>query len=57
MQEEKHTYRALIIYMFSLLLMVIGNLIEKIDLISVIYLMVVVCCIFKALLIIRSDGK
>ena len=57
MDTKKHGYMAVLIYLILLLLFVIINLINKINLIDLGYLIVVVCCVLKFLIIVHSDKR
>ena len=54
MDAEKHLDAAILIYLFILLLFVGINLINKVNIFDVMYLVVVVCCVLKYFIIIRD---
>lgn len=54
---KKHKDMAVLIYLFSLLLFVIMNLINNINFVDLGYLVVVLCCVLKLLIVIRNKGK
>lgn len=55
MQEKKHEGLAVFMYFAVLLLIVIINLINNESLFDLIYLFVILCCVFKFFLIIRKE--
>lgn len=57
MDTEKHLDAAILIYLFILLLFVGINLINKVNIFDVMYLVVVVCCVLKYFIIIRNNRK
>lgn len=57
MPNEKRFNFAVAIYLFLLLVLVSGNLINKVDLFSIIYLIALLCCIFKYFMVIFSSRE
>lgn len=57
MDTEKHLDAAILIYLFILLLFVGINLINKVNIFDVMYLVVVVCCVLKYFIIICNNRK
>jgi len=57
MQNEKHLEASVIIYFGLLLILVIVNLCNHVDIIDMGYLLVVLCCALKFLMIIKSEQK
>ena len=57
MQNEKHLDSAVLIYLFLLLSLVVINLISKINLFDLVYLVVVLCCVFKYFIIVYDNRK
>ena len=57
MQKGKHLDSAVLIYLFLLLGLVVINLISKINLFDLVYLVVVLCCVFKYFIIVHDDRK
>ena len=57
MDTNKHGEVAVLIYLFLLLFFVVINLINKMSYFDLGYLIVVLCCVLKYLLIIRDKRK
>jgi len=57
MQSEKHLDGAVLIYFFLLLVIAIINFVSMINLFDLIYLVVVICCVFKYFIIIYDNRK
>ena len=57
MQSEKHLNAAVLLYLFSLLILVVFNMIDEISIIDVGYLVVLLCCVLKFFLIMREERK
>ena len=57
MQNEKHLDGAVLIYLFLLLSLVVINLISKINLFDLVYLAVVLSCVFKYFIIVYDNRK
>lgn len=57
MQMEKHEGIAVFMYLAVLLFVVVVNLIDNTSLFDLAYLFVVVCCVFKFFLIMKSEKE
>ena len=57
MPREKHVETAVLLYFGLLLIMVVGNLLNKISLFDIVYLVVVLCCVLKYFIIVRDNKK
>lgn len=57
MQKEKHFDTAVLMYFGFLLFIVLINLISKVSFIDLVYLFVVVCCVFKYFIIVRDSKR
>ena len=57
MHIEKHEGTAVLTYFIVLLILVISNLISKVDIISLIYLVVLLSCMIKFILIVNKNKK
>ena len=57
MHIEKHEGTAVLTYFIILLILVISNLISKVDIISLIYLVVLLSCMIKFILIVNKNKK
>lgn len=57
MQSEKHINAAVLIYLLLLSILAIVNLVRKGNVLDVIYLVVIVCCVFKYFMIVHEDRK
>ena len=57
MHIEKHEGTAILTYFLILLVLVIGKLISKVDIISLVYLVVLLSCIIKFILIFNENKK
>jgi len=57
MPNEKRFNFAVAMYLFLLLILVSVNLINKIDLFSIIYLIALLCCILKYFMVIFSSKE
>lgn len=57
MQREKHEELAVFMYLMILMMVVISNMIRSISLFDLTYLFVVICCVFKFFLIIKSKKE
>jgi len=57
MQMEKHSEAAFLIYFVLLLLLVTTGMFSEINIVNIVYLVVVVCCSLKFILIVNKDRK
>lgn len=57
MQMEKHREAAVLVYFVLLLLLVIVSMCTEINIVNFVYLVVVVCCSLKFILIVNKDRK
>lgn len=57
MDTEKHGNIAVFIYLMSLLFVVVYKIIRDASYLDIIYLVVVVCCVLKFLIIIHDKRK
>ena len=57
MHIEKHEGTAVLTYFIVLLILVISNLISKVDILSLIYLIVLLSCMVKFILIVYKNEK
>ena len=57
MQREKHEELAVFMYLMVLMAVVIVNMMGSISLFDLKYLFVVICCVFKFFLIIKSKKE
>ncbi len=57
MQREKHEELAVFMYLMVLMAIVIVNMMGSISLFDLTYLFVVICCVFKFFLIIKSKKE
>lgn len=57
MQREKHEELAVFMYLMVLMAVVIVNMMGNISLFDLTYLFVVICCVFKFFLIIKSKKE
>ena len=57
MQKEKHEELAVFMYLMILMMVVISNMIGSFSLFDLTYLFVVICCVFKFFLIIKSKKE
>lgn len=57
MHIEKREGTAVLTYFIILLVLVISNLISKVDVISLIYLVVLLSCMIKFILIVNKNKK
>lgn len=53
MQKEKHVDVAVIIYMVMLMVIVVFNMLKGVRVLDIIYLITLVCCVCKLLIIRR----
>lgn len=56
MQDEKQLNITLLVYFSFLFMVVISNLIQEKGILDVIYLVVLLCCVFKSFIIVKA-GK
>ena len=57
MQREKHEELAVFMYLMVLMAIVIVNMMGSISLFDLTYLFVVICCVFKFLMSIKSKKE
>ncbi len=57
MQSDKHLNGAVFIYFLVLIMMVILNMLKGINMLDVIYLITLICCSLKCMIIVRADRK
>lgn len=57
MQREKHEELAVFMYLMVLMAVVIVNMMGSISLFDLTYLFVVICCVFRFFLIIKSKKE
>ena len=57
MQSEKHLDTAVLLYLFLLLIFVIVNMTQGINILDLIYLIVVLCCVLKYFIIKNNRKK
>ena len=57
MQMEKRQEAAFVIYFVLLLLLVITSMHTEINIVNIVYLVVVLCCSLKFILIVNKDKK
>lgn len=57
MQSEKHLNNAVFIYLFILILIVVINMVKNISILDVVYLVALICSVFKYYLILQEDRK
>lgn len=57
MQMEKHGEAAFVIYFVLLLLLVVTGMCTNIDIVNLVYLVVVLSCSLKFILIVNKDKK
>ena len=55
MQMEKHREAAFLIYFILLAILVVSSMLSNIDLVNIIYLVVVLSCFLKFILIVNKD--
>ena len=57
MRVEKQEGTIILAYIILLLILVIGKLISKLDILSIVYLVVLLCCLIKFIRIFYMDKK
>ena len=57
MQSEKHLNLAVLLYLFSLMILAIANMIDNFSIIDVVYLIVLICGVFRIIFAIREERK
>ena len=57
MQMEKRDETAFLGYFAVLFLLVISSLISSVDIVNLVYLVVVLCCVLKFILIVNKNRK
>lgn len=55
MPKGKHVSTAVLIYLGFLLFLVLDNMIDKVNFIDLVYLLVVVSCVFKCFIIAKNN--
>ncbi len=57
MQDKEHNNIAVLIYMLLLVVLVISNMLKEVDILDIIYLVALICCILKYFMIMHEDRK
>ena len=57
MQSEKRLNSAVLLYIFSLIILVFINILKSVSIIDVVYLLVLICSILKIMIIMHKNRK
>ena len=57
MHMEKRKEAAFLMYFLLLFLLVITSMVSNVDIVNLVYLVVVLCCVLKFILIVNKDKK
>jgi len=57
MQKERYLNHMLLVYIMFLLIFAVINVISSVSILDVMYLIVVICCVFKYLFVIHEVRK